>query len=113
MVASLFVYMGGSLGRGHAPSKASAEKNPRSRIYGSMRCSWIFVWDFVCTGAGRSLWLELSGDDSLDRGGPAMGLYSWYQQFFLRDINYASDFDIEIGRKERDGHSLGNVEVRR
>ena len=41
------------------------------------------------------------------------GLYSWYQQFFLRDINYASDFDIEIGRKERDGHSLGNVEVRR
>lgn len=113
MVDPLFVYMGGSLGGGHDASAEDTRKGKASCVYDNMRGTRFFVRNFICSGSGNSLWIEFSGDDSLDRGGASVGLHSWYQQFFLRDINCAGNFSIEIGGKKRDGYGLENVEVKK
>lgn len=72
LVGSVPLCVDRALGRGHAPSKASAEKNPRSRIYGGMRRPRFPVRDAVRAGTGASVWDEFSGDGILDHSGAAL-----------------------------------------
>ena len=101
MVDSLSLCMDCSLGSSDAASEKYAEKGTARCVHGSVRCTWFFVWNAVCPGAGNSFWFQLSGDGGMDYCRVTVGFYTWYQQFFLRHFDYAACLCITFCGEKR------------
>ncbi len=101
MVDSVFIYMDDTVGSSYASAGESSKKDAAVRVYDCICSSWFFIRHTVCAGTGIAVWNGFKENDGMDYCGTSMGLYSWNQQFFLRNFNYACHFYIKAGRKRR------------
>ena len=49
------------------------------RLYAAVCCPWLFIRNFVCTGAGTAVRFKLSENGCLDHQWAALGFRAWCQ----------------------------------
>lgn len=79
LVDPLPVSVGSAVGSDHAVTKTDSGEASSACLYAAVCCPWLFIRNFVCTGAGTAVRFKLSENGCLDHQWAALGFRAWCQ----------------------------------
>ena len=82
LVDPLPVSVGSAVGSDHAVTKTDSGEASSACLYAAVCCPWLFIRNFVCTGAGTAVRFKLSENGCLDHQWAAWDFVHGVSNFF-------------------------------